>query len=174
MTHALIVGAQGVGKSTLIKKVLRELALPVSGYETKKEDSLADPGFGMPVYIYPAGQEHMQSPDRLLGYRGGLTPVTFLEAFDRFADRLNSETDSGIVVLDEIGFMESGAESFCAAIMKKLDGNVPVIAAVKNVDTPFLISVREHPKCRCFHIDEENRDALYPQVLAYLKERLAK
>lgn len=168
MKHALIVGAQGVGKSTLIKKVLKELALPVSGYETKKEDSLADPSLGTPVYIYPAGKEHVQAPDRLLGYRACKNPVTFSEAFDRFADRLNAESDSGIVLLDEIGFMESGAESFRAAIMKKLDGDIPVIAAVKNVDTPFLCAVRAHPNCRCFFIDEENRDTLFPQVLAFL------
>ena len=174
MTHALIVGAQGVGKSTLIKRVLRELMLPVTGYETKKEDSLADPALGTPVYIYPAGTEHIQSPERLLGYRACKHPMTFTEAFDRFADKLNAGTDTGIVVLDEIGFMESGAESFRAAILKKLDGDVPVIAAVKNVDTPFLCEVREHPKCRCFYIDEENRDALFPQVLAFLQKQIAK
>lgn len=174
MTHALIVGAQGVGKSTLIQKVLRELALPVSGYETKKEDGLADPALGTPIYIYPAGTEHVQAPERLLGYRACKNPVTFTEAFDRFAERLNSETDAGIVVLDEIGFMESGAESFRAAILKKLDGDVPVIAAVKNVDTPFLCQVREHPNCRCFHINEENRDALFPQVLAFLQEQITR
>ena len=174
MTHALIVGAQGVGKSTLIKRVLRELSLPISGYETKKEDGLADPALGTPIYIYPAGTEHVQAPERLLGYRACKNPVTFTEAFDRFAERLNSETDAGIVVLDEIGFMESGAESFRAAILKKLDGDVPVIAAVKNVDTPFLCQVREHPNCRCFHINEENRDALFPQVLAFLLEQITR
>ena len=88
-----------------------------------------------------------------------------------FAEKLDHEKDTGIVVLDEIGFMESGAESFRAAILRKLDANVPVIAAVKNVDTPFLRAVREHPNCRCFFIDPDNRDQLYFQVLEYLKEK---
>lgn len=172
MIHVLIVGAQGVGKSTLIRKVLSELCLPVCGYETKKEDALADPALGTPIYIYPAGAEHIQSPDRLLGYRCCRNPVTFTEAFDRFADRLNGEEDRGIVVLDEIGFMESDAEKFRAAILRKLDGDVPVIAAVKNADTPFLRTVREHPKCRCFCIDESNRDDLFDQVLEHLRKEL--
>ena len=172
MKHALVVGAQGVGKSTLIKRVLRELALPVSGYETKKEDALADPALGTPIYIYPAGKEHIRSPERLLGYRACENPVTYTEAFDRFAERMNTEADTGIVVLDEIGFMESGAAAFREAIIRKLDADVPVLAAVKNVDTPFLCQVREHPNCRCFYIDEENRDDLFPQVLEYLKETL--
>lgn len=173
MMHALIVGAQGVGKSTLIQKVLGELKLPVSGYETKKEDSLADPELGTPIYIYPAGKEHLPAPDRLLGYRCCKNPATYPDAFDRFAERMNAEQDRGIVLLDEIGFMESGAESFCSAILRKLDGSVPVIAAVKNMDTPFLCRVREHPNCRCFYIDEENRDALYTEVLTWMKDVLA-
>ena len=49
--HALIVGDRGVGKSTLIGKVLQELGRSVSGYETKKEDALADAAHGIPFYI---------------------------------------------------------------------------------------------------------------------------
>ena len=39
--HALIIGAPGVGKSTLIRRVLAELNRPVFGFLTKKEDALA-------------------------------------------------------------------------------------------------------------------------------------
>ena len=38
--HALIVGDRGVGKSTLIRRVLAELNRPLFGYETKKEEQL--------------------------------------------------------------------------------------------------------------------------------------
>ena len=37
--HALIVGDRGVGKSTLIQRVLAELNRPLFGYETKKRNS---------------------------------------------------------------------------------------------------------------------------------------
>ena len=49
--HALIVGERGIGKSTLIRRVLKELNRPLFGFETKKEDALADEVKGSPVYI---------------------------------------------------------------------------------------------------------------------------
>ena len=47
--HALIVGDRGVGKSTMIRRVLEALDRPVFGFETKKEQHLEDPGFRRPV-----------------------------------------------------------------------------------------------------------------------------
>ena len=88
MRHALIVGARGVGKSTLIRRVLRELNIPYFGYETKKEKHLTDPIHGDPIYIYPAGAEHVQRPDNLLGYCKQQRPEVHAAAFDRHAPAL--------------------------------------------------------------------------------------
>ena len=53
--HALIVGDRGVGKSTLIRRVLAELNRPLFGYETKKEEQLEDPIRGLaPFCALPA------------------------------------------------------------------------------------------------------------------------
>ena len=48
--HALIVGDRGVGKSTLIRRVLKELNCPFSGFETKKEAQPEDPLLGCPIH----------------------------------------------------------------------------------------------------------------------------
>ena len=47
--HALIVGDRGVGKSTLIHRVLKNLNRTVFGFETKKEEQLEDPIRGCPI-----------------------------------------------------------------------------------------------------------------------------
>ena len=47
-----------------------------------------------------------------------------------------------------------------------------MIAAVKNRDIPFLNQIREHSKARCFSITPENRDALYEEVLLFMKQQL--
>ena len=171
--HILIVGARGVGKSTLIDRVLKELGCAVSGFETKKEDALADAERGIPIYLYPAGRPHRQTEATLLGYSRERHPVALPGAFDRAVNLLTeAETKGEIIKMDELGFLESGSPAFCRSVLRCLDGDKPVIAAVKEKDTPFLLAVRNHPKCRCFPITEENRDALLPVVTQFAREEL--
>lgn len=171
--HALIVGDRGVGKSTLIRRVLKELNCPVFGYETKKEATLEDPVRGCPIYIYDAGQSHVQTPENLIGYHRGADASAITAAFDRYAPKLMLPVpDNAVVELDEVGFLEAKSEAFCQAVLHLLDGRTPVIAAVKNKDIPFLKTIREHPNARCFYITPENRDALFEEVLDFMKLQL--
>ena len=173
MMHTLIVGERGVGKSTLINKVLNACGRPVYGFETKKEDSLADELRGSPVYLYEAWRERRRTADNLVGYCKDHHFDVSTEAFDRFSPKLRAPVEKGgIVLLDELGFLEARAEQFCAAVFALLDGDVPVIAAVKDKNIPFLEAVRSHPKARCFYITPENREELYPQVLAFMQEQI--
>ena len=171
--HALIVGDRGVGKSTLIRRVLQELNRPVFGFETKKEEALEDPFRGCPIYIYDAGIPHCRTPENLIGYHRERDFASITAVFDRYAPKLlASVPEDAVVELDEIGFLEAKSEAFCQAVLHLLDGNRPVIAAVKNRDLPFLNHIREHPKARCFDITAENRDALCEEVLAFMKQQL--
>lgn len=170
--HALIIGDRGVGKSTLIRRVLEALDRPVFGYETKKETHPEDPVRGCPIYIYDAGTSRCQTGGRLIGYHKEPNSAAVTAAFDRYAPRLMGPVTADVVELDEIGFLEARSEDFCRAVMRLLDGDRPVIAAVKNRDLPFLEAVRSHPNARCFYITEENRDAVFAEVLEFMKRQL--
>ena len=171
--HALIVGGRGVGKSTLIRRVLSELGRPLFGFETKKESALEDPVLGDPIYIYDAGAERRQTPENLVGYCKNRHATSITEAFDRYADKLMRSVPHGAIIeLDEIGFLEAKAQRFCDAILALLDGSTPMIAAVKDKDIPFLAQVRSHPNAKCFYITPENRDALYEEVLSFMKRQV--
>lgn len=170
--HALIVGDRGVGKSTLINRVLSALGTPVFGFETKKEDSLANEN-GSPVYIYEAGKERVRTAENLVGYNGRRDPEATRPAFDRFAPKLRLPAEPGsVIIMDELGVMESASVDFCSAVLHLLGGDIPVIAAVKNKDTEFLNTVRTHSSCRCFNITEKNRDELYHEVLTFMSTQL--
>ena len=171
--HALIVGDRGVGKSTLIYRVLKELNRPVFGFETKKEEQLEDPIRGCPIYIYDAGKPHIREPENLIGYHKERDIPAITAAFDRYASKLLvAVPEDAVVELDEIGFLEAKSDAFCQAVLHLLDGRNPVIAAVKNREHPFLDAVRNQPNARCFYITAENRDTLYEEVLAFMKQQL--
>ena len=171
--HALIVGDRGVGKSTLIRRVLNELNCPVFGFETKKEEALEDPIRGCPIYIYDAGMPHCRTPENLIGYHREQDIASITSAFDRYAPKLLvTVPEDAVVELDEIGFLEAKSDHFCQAVLHLLDGDRPAIATVKNRNIPFLKQIREHPKARCFDITAENRDTLYEEVLTFMKQQM--
>lgn len=171
--HALIVGDRGVGKSTLIRRVLEKLKRPVFGFETKKEEQLEDPIRGCPIYIYDAGSHRCRTSENLIGYHREQDVAAITAAFDRYAPKLMEPVpEDAVVELDEIGFLEAGAAEFCRAVMGLMDGDRPVIAAVKNREIPFLNALRSHPNARCFYITPENREELFEEVLEFMKQQL--
>ena len=163
--HILICGERGVGKSTLIRRLLAESTLPVGGFVTRRLPQ-AD-GDGMfPVYLHAAAlppEERPYDPEHLVGTCDSRRSVRYLEAFDRLG-------------MDELGFLENDAHRFQAAVLAALDGSTPVLAAVKPKDTDFLRRVRQHPHGEVFNITPESREALYQhlrsRILQWNKEEL--
>lgn len=167
MQHILIVGSNGVGKSTLIRSLLSGLNCPVYGVITKKEAPNAD-GFS-PVYMHRYGEPRRYTSDNLIGLCRERHSVAYPEAFDRFAKTMRFPHD-GVIVFDELGFMESNASVFTKAVLDTLDCAPLVIAAVRDKPTPFLDAVRSHPRAQVFRIDEQNRNALFETLSGLLQQ----
>ena len=154
-----------------MKQVISHLDKPLFGYQTVKEDSLAEDEKGSPIYIYEIGKPRIRSSKNLAGWCLNHHATTFPEAFDRFAPKLYGPVHADhLIVLDEIGPMESKSPTFCEAILKLLDGDTPVLAAVRDKDTAFLNSVRGHPNCKCFHLTPGSREEILSEVINQLKE----
>ena len=100
--------------------------------------------------------------------------VRYPEVFDRLGPPLLMS--GGLLVMDELGFLENDAHRFQAAVLAALDGSTPVLAAVKPKDTDFLRRVRQHPHGEVFNITPESREALYQRlrsrILQWNKEKL--
>lgn len=167
MQHIMIVGKNGVGKSTLIRALLDKIPLPVSGVITKKEAARED-GF-CPVYIHLYGKERQFSDQNLVGVCRSKSSIAYPEAFDRFADRMTFP-QNGVIVFDELGFMESKATRFTAAVLRTLNEAPFCICAVRDKHTPFLDTLRSHPRAAVFEITEENRDELRRRILEQLPD----
>ena len=169
MRHILIVGHNGVGKSTLIRALLEMIPAPVSGVITKKEAPQSD-GF-CPVYIHSYGAPKQYGDGNRIGLCRQGSSIAFPEAFNRFAASA-AFPKSGVAVFDELGFLESDAPRFTEAVLKTLDEAPLVIAAVRDKKTPFLDAVRSHPRADVYRIDPENRDRLRETLLSELPARI--
>ena len=172
MKHILICGAKGVGKSTLIRRLCMAANAPIYGYCTKML-STADADSLFPIYIHPAWQaeaERAYGSANLIGRCDGRMHDVHTNVFDNLgANYIAAAKPGGYIIMDELGFMEKNAEAFKRAVFNALDGDIPVIAAVKaRYDVDFLNRVRAHEKAQLYTITPENRDALYAELLGII------
>ena len=129
--HALIVGEQGVGKSTLIARVRKELGLREAGVETVREVSMTEER-GAPVFLYRVGSPRTKGPDNLAAYvkPGGKT--SFPQVFDRSAPLLKQDAgDAELIVLENIGNLVCPAEFDTGAAI-----NMTILSVPEGDDKP--------------------------------------
>ncbi len=163
--NLLITGPRGVGKSTLLCRLIKAWGLPVSGFITKrisgdKEDR---------TYIYPAAlpeEMRVSGKNNLLGAcASGHLTYSCPEIFDSLGVAyLSDPNPGGIIIMDELGFMENEAKDFQKAVFSCLEGERPVAAVIKDKSTPFLNSLRSLPGVRVITVTEENREELYKSL----------
>lgn len=170
--HLLICGDVGVGKSTLITRLLAHSKRPLCGFATKRIP--VPDGDGLcSVYLHPAAQsleERTYGTENCIGKCDSRHAIRFPRVFDTLGVALLTAPENGLILMDELGFLENDAADFRAAVLRALDGETPVLAAVKSRDTAFLQTVKSHPNAELAQITPENRDALYAQLLPQILE----
>ncbi|MDO4543419.1 MAG: nucleoside-triphosphatase [Clostridia bacterium] len=163
MKHIVIVGHQGVGKSTLVRRILRLIGRPVYGFITKKAppDSLGRSS----VYIHDAkSKTRRHNRQNRIGICENMKATGNPAVFDSHAHLLQNLPHDGVVLMDELGVMEREAKTFQTAVLNALDEYPLVIAVVRDKDNDFLQSVRAHERAECFYITPETRNELYEQI----------
>ncbi|MBQ3200696.1 MAG: hypothetical protein IJB22_02135 [Clostridia bacterium] len=165
--HILITGERGVGKSTLIRRLQQEWGCPVYGFRTVRQ-AADETGFH-PIYIQKAAcvqEEYRCEEENRIGSCNGRTHAVNKDVFNTLgAQYIEEAQQGGVIVMDELGFMEAEAEQFKRAVFFALEGDIPVIAAVKaRQDIAFLNEVRSHPKADLFTVTPQNREELFQKM----------
>jgi nucleoside-triphosphatase len=163
----LLTGRPGCGKTTLIKRVVNELAQPAGGFYTEEmREGCGRVGFKL---VTLDGREavfaHVNFPaaagrERLGKY--GLD-LSALEAIGAEAVR---ETVAGqkLVVIDEIGPMEIRSAAFCDAVLQALDSEVPVLATIVARSLPFTDAIKVRPEVTLLEVRPDNRKRLVQEL----------
>ena len=86
--------------------------------------------------------------------------------------RAGGEDGEGMIVMDEIGYMEDEADDFCAAVREAFDGDIPVLASIKRTEhaSRHIDTILHHPRANVFMLTESNREEVYAKVSEIVKE----
>jgi nucleoside-triphosphatase len=170
MNNILITGRPGVGKSTLIKRLFDESAhfYPVGFYTAEIREGGARCGFELDDFH---GHKGLLAHIRVkTAYRVGKYGVD-IEGFERYLDTIEfKKAGCRLVVIDEIGKMESLSGKFLALINELLDSEKTVIATVALVGGGIISEVKRRQDARIFQVTVGNRDSLASEIVQHVND----
>jgi len=164
--HIFLQGIKGVGKSTVIRKTLDIITsrtpLLLGGFFTwkgRKDD--------LNLYIHSArrGNESDLFCVAMAGEGKGKYKCG-IQVFEREGVRLLDQSrDADLIIMDELGYMESNAPGFRQAVLNIINGSIPVFGVLRLGDVPWHDEIKRNPHVTIYDVNEENRDNL-PRELA--------
>lgn len=171
-TNVFVTGKPGIGKTTIIERVLEQLDVEAGGFYTREiREGGSRVGFSI-VGLH--GERGMLAHVDLDGpYRVGRYGVNRddLERVGVAAIERAMES-SDLIVMDEIGRMELCSEAFRSAVMRALDSRKPVFGTIQARQNEFLDSVRARADVEIFTVGTANRECLVPVLRDRVMELL--
>ena len=174
--HIFLTGDVQVGKSTIINKTLAALKIErPGGFRSVSVPDLPDGA--MSVYLLAAAEKAPAMGDfNRVGIRKGCGRgiEKFPQAFETAGvQALKNAEQSRLILMDEVGRMESAAAQFSARMEALLDGSVPILGVVQKIaDTPLTNAIRTHPNVRVLTVTKENREQMAQEVLRLISKEL--
>jgi nucleoside-triphosphatase len=160
LKNILVTGIPGVGKTTVLMKLLKELGeLDAAGFCTREiREGRKRKGFelvGLNGEKMILAHVNIKSTHRVGSY--GVD----VEGFDAMLDSLDlAGSRAEIVLVDEIGKMECFSRKFISTIESLLDAERMLVATVAARGSGFIEDVKRRPDCEIFVVTRENRTEL--------------
>ena len=168
-TKVLITGRPGVGKTTVIQKVLSAVGSVAGGFLTE-EIRQRGHRVGFRVRDLHDGAEGILAHvDRKRATRVGKYGVD-VTSFERVGVKALREAlrRRGAVIVDEIGKMELCSMAFRETVMEVMESDHPVLGTIPFHRHPFLSRLRQRDDIVLVELTMSNRAALPQRLVALL------
>jgi len=162
--NILITGYPGVGKTTLINKIVKQLSCSIGGFYTHE---MLENGRRTGFYItdYEGNQMVMASEKSSSPYRVSKYGVN-IEVFEKIGipamERALQNAD--LIVIDEIGRMEMFSPKFCDMLRRVFDSEKPLLATIKKNDCELTKELKHRDDVKIFEVTTSNRDRISEEI----------
>jgi len=161
--NILLTGAPSSGKTTVIKKIIKNLNIPACGFYTQEEKQIDKRvGFlmrslnGKKAYL---AHQNIESEYRIRRYGVSISNIENIAVPSIYPKK------NIIIVLDEIGKMECFSEKFRIAAIKALDSENIVIGTVTLGGGDFIEKIKQRQDIEILEVTPENRNSLPSKIL---------
>jgi len=167
-----ITGPIGSGKSTIVRRVMEQLGWrQPAGFLTRRSaDQRSAPALVLETW---EGTSCVFAQLRKSLLKEEEPPYAVdLSALNRFAVEHMANAPAGTpVVMDELGGLELGAETFTQAVASLFQRPVPILAVIqKRALDRWLKIIRQKNIEHVFQVENGNRDRLPAEIAALLKK----
>jgi nucleoside-triphosphatase len=160
----LVTGVPGVGKTTLMRKLCKQLTTfhPVGFYTEEIREHGIRKGFAL---VSLDGKRSVLSHVNVKSsYRVGKYGVD-AKSFEAFLDSLRLKHPIGsLIVIDEIGKMECFSVKFVGLVRELFEGGGVTVAAVALNGPGFISEVKKREDVVVFEVTERNRNDLVEKL----------
>jgi nucleoside-triphosphatase len=166
----LVTGPPGIGKTTLMTRIVSALTIPVFGFFTREIRQAGNRvGFAIETFSEPHRQGILSHIDTMSRHKVGRYGVD-LTTFEKIA---LPELESGLranslIVMDEIGKMELLSDKFKILAEKIIDSDTALLATVLLKPNPFVDRLKRRGNIELIKLTAANRDNLVEKIKAKL------
>jgi len=166
MKNIFITGEKGIGKSTILEKIIKNVDCSIGGFIQEKIFTEKTTRFNV-ISLYNLKDSY------IIGIYDKEKEVlnSDINVFNAISEDilLKSLGDRELIILDELGFMEENAELFKDTIIKILNSDTPVLGVLKECDTNFIRKIKMREDVQVIRIDENNRNSMEDKILEILE-----
>lgn len=171
MQHIFLTGSRQVGKSTAIQKALDAAAPVLGGFRSLAGVRDAEGDY---IHLVHADGTEALAPENRAFHRGFSGEKRRFQLYPQVFENhgvalLQPQSHWQLILMDELGILEANCEQFHAAVLRTLDGTIPVLGVVQEREGGFLDEIRKHPNVRLIYVTEENRDQVAQELIKTLR-----
>ena len=169
--NILLTGKPGSGKTTLVIKLVTEMisqlrVRPGGFYTHETREGFFRSGFK--IFSFD-GKEAVLADTKLESpYKSGKYGVDIKALEDIGVASIESavsDKDKDVIVIDEIGSMETLSDRFKEAVLKALDSPKIVVATIQHEGNGYIFQIKNREDVKIIEVTEANREMLVEKII---------